>query len=719
MNKLLIIESPNKIKTIQKYIHNKDFAVIATVGHIRDLSSRSLGFNEKTLEPQWIIPKKAKGIKGQSREAIIKEIKELADKAKEIYLATDPDREGEAISWHVWSILNKEDQKKCKRITFNEITEEAIQKALEKPRDIDMLWVESQFARRILDRLVGFKVSKAVKQKTGGHSAGRVQSVALKMIYDREKEIEKFVSKKWWTVNPVTENDEQLNLRKVSSKLKNLNYEKIESEAEGSGVNFYDEDSAKKVVDSLKDKYKVYAVDEPKQFKSNPREPYKTSTLQQDGISKLGWNVAKVTSVAQKLYEGVKLNKDYVALISYPRTDSVRISDTFKEKLKKFIIKTYGEKYYEEHKLVNKGSNEKNVQNAHEAIRVIDVNIAPESIKGKVKPEEYALYNLIWCRTVAAFMKAAIYETTIIRIINNDNRFYTYSRALKFDGFKKVYMDENEPKTREAKVLKKVGSEIIIKNVEINEHNTQPPARFNQASLIKELDNAGVGRPSTYRSMADMALERGYATMESRAYHMTHLGYHVIEFLIKYFNFITDVGFTSKVEEQLDEIANGEIDWKQPIQEFQPILKKELDAIKKVKVQGNKVGRKCPKCGSDLVYRYSYKTKSEFIGCENYPECNYAEFPNSWQPIVLDKKCPECGHDLVIRQAKRGKRLFVGCTNYPKCKYISKEDIKDTLTTIDPSKLPPNFKLPEDKQKVETKDIKISIKPKTSKKKVK
>lgn len=705
MNKLLVIESPNKIKTIQKYLNNQEFKIIATVGHIRDLSSYALGFDQKTLEPEWVVPKKEPGVrKGSSKKEIIAEIKKLANKSDEIYLATDPDREGEAISWHVYSVLDPKDQEKCQRITFNEITKDAITEALKQPRKIDMLWVESQFARRILDRLVGFKVSQAVKYKVGGQSAGRVQSVALKMIYDREQEIKKFVSKKWWTIDPITNQQEQLILRKISEDWKDLNYEKVASESEGSGINFYDQESAQKVVDSLDKEYKVYAIDKPKQSKSNPREPYKTSTLQQDGISKLGWNVARVTSVAQRLYEGVDIDGESTALISYPRTDSVRISDSFKEKIKKYIINTYGEKYYEEHKFVNKGSNEKNVQNAHEAIRVIDVNITPNSIKDKVKTEEYKLYNLIWSRTVAAFMKAAIYETTVVRIINNNNKFYTYTRSLIFDGFKKVYLDDNEPLTKATSIKQEVGATFEVKEVNIKEHNTQPPARFNQASLIRELDNAGVGRPSTYRSMADMALERGYATMESRAYVMTHLGYRVIEFLIKYFNFIVDTKFTSKVEDQLDQIANGEIDWKQPIHEFQPILEKELETVKTAEIKPDLIGRKCPKCGHELVRRYSPKTKSEFIGCENYPQCDYAEFPNSWQPIALDQKCPECGHNLVIRQAKRGNRLFVGCSHYPHCKYISKEDIKDVIAKVDPTKLPPNFKLPEQKPRFKAKN---------------
>lgn len=681
MNKLLIIESPNKIKTIKKYLNDEEFNIIATIGHIRDLSTSGLGFNEETLEPKWVIPRTKKNEKGlTSKKEIVNSIRDLAKKSDRIYLATDPDREGEAISWHVFSILDKNEQEKCRRITFNEITSEAIHEALDNPRKLDNLWVQSQFARRILDRLVGFKVSKIVHKKTNGKSAGRVQSVALKMIYDREQEIKNFVPKKWWTVDALTTDDDKLILRKVNEKIEDINYERINSEKEGSGVNFLDEASANKVIQSLGNEYKVYKIDDPKSLTQRPKEPYKTSTLQQEGISKLGWNVAKVTSVAQKLYEGVEIDGESVALISYPRTDSVKVSDVFIKKIKTFVVDNYGENYYEEHKFTNKGSNLKNVQGAHEAIRIIDLNIKPENIKGKVSNDEYKLYKLIWVRTIAAFMRSAQYETVVIRIINNDNKFYSYSRTLKFDGFKKIYVvDEDEIHTHQAKIKNiSVGSLIEVKKVEVKEHTTTPPLRFNQASLIKELDAAGVGRPSTYRSMADMAIQRGYAVMKDRAYHMTDLGNRAVEFLIKYFSFIVDVAFTSKVEEQLDQIANGEIEWKEPIHEFQPILNKELKAAgKKEDAINEKVGRKCPKCGSDLIYRFSKKNGKKFIGCGAFPKCKYVEFENdeTIKPTLLDISCPECGKPLCVKLNRR-KQKFIGCSNYPECKYIMKADAK-------------------------------------------
>lgn len=677
MHKLLIIESPNKIHTISKYLDDKEFKIIATVGHVRDLSSNTMGFNEKTLEPNWIIPKKKKDL--VPKEKIVIDIKEEAKKADEIYLATDPDREGEAISWHVYSLLPEAEQKKCKRITFNEITKTAIQNALNSPRELDIKWVESQFARRILDRLVGYKISRILRNKVHGRSAGRVQSVALKMIYDREKEISQFKPTKWWTIDPIDENNDKLILRKVSSRIKDLNVERTDSEIEGTGINFKDVASAQKVKYSLTDNWKIYNIDDPKQYRSMPKDPYKTSTLQQDGINRLSWSVSKVTSVAQKLYEGVKINNEFVALISYPRTDSVRISDTFIKEAKKFIIKVYGENYFSANVYKNK-KDEKNVQNAHEAIRVIDPFITPKSIKDKVTRDEYQLYNLIWCRTLAAFMTPAIYETTIIRIINNDNKFYSYSRILKFDGYKKVYNDE-EVKQRDLKLSPELlGTKAKIKDVEIKEHTTNPPARFNQASLIKELDNAGVGRPSTYRSMANMSLERGYAELVDRSYRMLPLGDTVVDFLSKFFKFVLDVEFTNKVEKKLDDVASGEEDWKKVVREFQPKIEEGIQTAKtEFKTVSENVGRVCPKCGAPLLYRYTHATGAKFIGCSNFPKCKYSEFPNQPHVKELSLTCPKCHKPLVLRMSKK-KRLFVGCSGYPKCKFIMSTTSKQIKT---------------------------------------
>ena len=694
MNKLLIIESPNKINTIKKYLNDDEFQIVATVGHIRDIPSNNMGFDEKTLEPRWIIPKKRKGEK-ESKEDIVKNIKKLASQADTIYLATDPDREGEAISWHVWSVLPEKDQKKCKRITFNEITKSAILEALDHPRDLDDLWVKSQFSRRILDRLVGYKVSKIVRKKVKGQSAGRVQSVALKIIYDRERAIKNFKPRTWYTVDPEGKNKLTLVLRELAPALannKDIKYEKKDDETEGTGINFIDEASANKVKDSLSKNFKVYKIDDPVQFKRNPADPYKTSTLQQDGITRLGWNINKVTSIAQKLYEGVKIGKESTALISYPRTDSIRLSDTFANKLTKFVKDTYGDKYLEVRKFIDK-KEAKNVQGAHEAIRVIDPYVTPASLKNKIGKDEYLLYNMIWCRTVASFMKAAIYERIIVRVINNDNKFYTYSRILKFDGFRKVMNPTEKISERNLNADDELlGTNLEIDKVNVKQHTTEPPARYNQASLVKELDNLGVGRPSTYRSMADMALERGYAKLQSRAYVMTELGDNVIIFLAKYFPFLVSAHFTSMVEKELDEIADGELDWKKPIKDMQKDLGSLLHTAEtKAKVVSDEVGRNCPKCGKPLVYRYNKRTRAKFIGCSGFPSCKYVEFDDKdAKPsnIKMEEKCPECGLPLILRKNKRGQ-YFVGCTGYPKCKYImktSKEQMKTFLDKYLPKK---------------------------------
>ena len=681
MNKLLVIESPNKIDTIKKYLNDSEFKIVATVGHIRDIPQTNMGFDEKTLEPRWIIPKKRKGEK-ESKEEIVRHIKQLASESDVIYLATDPDREGEAISWHVWSVLPEKDQKKCKRITFNEITKPAIIEALEHPRDLDELWVKSQFSRRLLDRLVGYKVSKMVRQKVKGQSAGRVQSVALKIIYDRERAIKYFTPHTWFTVDPEGKNKLTLVLRELSPALakdKTIKYEKKDNEAEGSGINFIDEASANKVKDALSKKFKVYKIDDPVQFKRNPADPYKTSTLQQDGITRLGWNINKVTSIAQKLYEGINIDGESTALISYPRTDSIRLSDTFATKLTKFVNTKYGDKYLEVRKFTDK-KEAKNVQGAHEAIRVIDPYVTPASIKNKIGKDEYALYNMVWCRTVASFMKPAVYERIIVRVINNDNKFYTYSRIIKFDGFRKVMNPTENISLRNIDTSDELlGTNLDIDKVTVRSHTTEPPARYNQASLVKELDNLGVGRPSTYRSMADMALERGYAILKSRAYVMTELGDRVIMFLTKYFPFLVSAHFTSMVEKELDDVADGKLEWTKPVRDMQQNLGVLLtNAQTRAKVVSDEVGRKCPKCGKPLVYRYNKKTHAKFIGCSGFPKCKYVEFADTDgvampSNITMAEKCPECGKPLVLRRNRRGQ-FFVGCSGYPKCKYIMKTD---------------------------------------------
>lgn len=671
--KLLIIESPNKIKTLQKYLPS-DFEIIATIGHIRDLSIYGMGFDKETFEPKWVIPKPWR--KNETpKQQIIDQIRIKAKDADEIYLGSDPDREGEAISWHVYEILDDEDKKKCKRIVFNEISKEAVLDALKNPRKIDDQWVESQFARRILDRMIGFRLSKLVQYTLHAESAGRVQSVALKFIEDREKEIEAFKPTKWWTLDTILQNETPLILRKIADKLaKQLSFSEPK---EVSGIDFLNEKDAHTVKDSLGKDFEVYAIDEPKYYTRSPKEPYKTSTLQQDGINKLGWNSKRITMVAQHLYEGVIVDKEQIALISYPRTDSTRISENFKGSVISFIKQNYGDKYLNASGIVKKSKKEVavNIQDAHEAIRPIDISITPLSIKDKVKKEEYSLYKLIWIRTVAAFMAPAKYKRVDVRFTNNENKFYASSREIQFDGYKKIYTHyDDQDKIHELPLADlKIGNKYQAKSVEVNEHITSPPPRYTQASLIAALEKAGIGRPSTYNTMANVALDRGYANLESRAFVPTSLGRRVITELEGYFPKIINKEFTKEMEERLDKIAEGKDQYKKYLKAFWPQFEKEVnmafEKIEKVKPEVEYTGSDCPDCKSKLIYRYSRRGHNKFIGCSNYPTCKHTE-PLE-KPKLLDEKCPQCGKQLVERKSRRrDQKTFVGCTGYPNCTYI-------------------------------------------------
>ncbi len=554
-NKLLIIESPNKIKTLEKYLP-ADFEIVATIGHIRDLNKFGLGFNSQTMEPHWIIPKPKAN--ERSKKDIIAEIKKKANKSDAIYLASDPDREGEAISWHVYEILDEADRKKCKRIVFNEISKDAVLNALDHPREIDKKWVESQFARRILDRMIGFRLSRLVQNQLHAESAGRVQSVALKFIEDREKEIEAFVPRKWWTVDVLLENKTPLVLRKISDAVtKQLHFEELK---EVSGIDFDSEADAKAFAATLGEDYEIYSIDPPKIQSHHPKEPYKTSTMQQDGVNKLGWNSKRIASVAQNLYEGVDVDGEQIALISYPRTDSTRIADAFKRSVETFIVQNYGQQYLGKPAPARaKKAAPVKIQDAHEAIRPSDVSITPESIKAKVSRDQYSLYKLIWIRTVAASMAPAQYERTDIRFANNGHKFYSSSRVVKFDGYTKIY-SHYEP-LEQIHVLPlgefAVGKKFRAAEVQVNKHVSSPPPRFTQASLIAALEKSGIGRPSTYNTMANVALNRGYANLDAKSFVPTTLGRKVITELENHFNGIINKEFTKNMEENLDEIANG------------------------------------------------------------------------------------------------------------------------------------------------------------------
>lgn len=657
MSKLLIIESPNKIKTLNKYLSN-DFDIIATVGHIRDLSKYGLGFNTETFEPKWVIS-------DESKKELINEINKKANAADEIYIATDPDREGEAIAWHVYEVLSKEDQKKCKRITFNEITKNAVLESFNNKRDINEKWVKSQFTRRIIDRLIGFKLSQLLQSKLKAESAGRVQSVTLKFISEREDEINKFVPTKWWTIDTEILKSINLNLKTLAPSFK---FEE-QKEVSGTGFKFKDETDTKKVFDSLDNEFTLTNISKPSPFKSSPKKPYKTSTLQQDSINKLNMSAKQTTITAQRLYEGIDIDGTQTALITYPRTDSTRISDSFIAAADKYINKNYGKEYWGNFKNESQGPN---AQDAHEAIRPVDINIEPSMLKGKIPKKEFDLYNLIWKRTTSALMSDSKFERITYTFENNKNIFETSSKVCIFDGYQKVLKDDDEKEELLDKNIFELNKKYKNKKMEIKEHETSPPPRYTQASLISALEKAGVGRPSTYNTMVNVVLDRKYAVLENKAYHILPIGVKVNEELTKFFPTEINKDFTKAMEEHLDRIANGEENWTDWLVKFAPeFQEKIINAKEKMeKVEDEKVGRECPECGHDLVYKVSKKYKSKFIGCSDYPNCKYIESIKNKEPAKeLDIPCPLCQKNVIIRKNKRGSE-FIACTGFPKCRYV-------------------------------------------------
>ena len=553
---LVIIESPNKIKTIAKYLGN-NYQIIATIGHLRDIPKSNFNaFDPKTFEPKWKIIRKPK-----DKKEIIDVIDKQAKKAKKIYLATDPDREGEAIAWHVYDLLEKNEKDKCVRITFNEITEEAIKKAIKNERKIQMAWVHSQFVRRILDRVIGYDLSKFVHKKFNGISAGRVQSVVLKLLNLREKQIADFKPKKWFTIDTTLKNGDQLILSQINPKnATKISIGSNDYEIKGNEINFKTKEAVTKITKNLSNEFSVSLIDPPKLINYASKDPYKTSTLQQDAITKLGWNLSRIVSVIQNLYEGIDLENDHLALITYPRTDSIRMAATFVKKAKDFIKKTYGEKYVSQKKRSLKTQNQSgNIQDAHECIRIIDPYLTPEKLKNKISDDYYKMYQLIWQRTIASLMSPMVIETTMIKFLNNNCQFHTTHKKMIFDGYKHIF-----PATKEydgESKNYKLNEKYKTKSIEINEHISKPPERYSPASLIKILDESGIGRPSTYKIMADIVLTRGYCQLINRSYCLTPIGTQVIEGLNKYFNDVINFDFTKKMEQRLDAIANEKEKW--------------------------------------------------------------------------------------------------------------------------------------------------------------
>lgn len=648
-DKLIIVESPAKANTIKKFLGGST-KVVASMGHIRDLPKSKLGINiENDFEPEYI------NIRGKGD--LIKSLKKDAKQAKKIYLATDPDREGEAIAWHLDYILQDEHDK-IVRVTFNEITKGAVQQAIKEPRNIDVNLVDAQQARRVLDRIVGYQISPLLWKKVRrGLSAGRVQSVAVKLIVDREEEIEKFIPEEYWNIYANLEDE---NSRKqFEAKFYGKNGKKLEIHKQE------EVDEILKNIESAK-----YIVKEVKrgEKKRNAAPPFTTSTMQQEASRKLGFTLKKTMSVAQMLYEGVKIpEKGSVGLITYMRTDSTRISEVARQSAKEHIIKTYGEQYYENRYYKTK----KDSQDAHEAIRPTYAELEPDKIKDSLTNDQYKLYKLIYNRFMASQMSSAIYNTMAVTIDANNYTFKANGQSIKFKGFMTLYVEGTDIQEQEEGMLPNLEENQEVRKIKINPKQsfTEPPARYTEASLVKALEEKGIGRPSTYSPTITTILERRYIEKQQKQLVPTELGKVVNKLLIENFTDIINVEFTAGIENQFDEIAEGNEKWKKMIREFYGPFKKELDKaeenLEHVTIEDEVSDIPCDKCGRMMVYKYGRFGK--FLACPGYPECK------NTKAIVqtINVPCPKCGGAVQVRKTKRNRNYYI-CENNPKtCDFIS------------------------------------------------
>jgi DNA topoisomerase-1 len=645
--KLIIVESPTKAKTIENYA-GKDFKVLSSKGHIIDLPEKVLGINiEKDFEPDFRLI--------QNKTKIISQIKEESLKSEKIFIATDPDREGEAIAFHIVSIMDDQIKSKAKRVLFYEITKKGIKEGLENPKDINMNLVESQYARRILDRLVGYLISpflwKVIKK---GLSAGRVQSVALRFICEKEEKIRNFKSKVTFKI-------------KGKFKHKNGSFFADLIKYNNDKAVFEEETKAKGIVDLLKqEKFIIKNVSfDDKSIKPYP--PFITSTLQQAAANILGFPAKKTMSIAQQLYEGVKIENTMTGLITYMRTDSTRMSEDGIKMIRDYIEKNISKDYLSEK--INIYESSKSSQDAHEAIRVTDVELTPEKVEKYLSKDQYKLYSLIWKRSVATQMKNGIYTYTTVDIEGGKFYFRGVGNRLKFDGFLKIYPygDFRNLKNDIPEVAR--NDDVKLEESQIKKEETQPPSRYTDATLVKALEQKGIGRPSTYASIIDILLKREYVLREKRFFKPTELGETVNNLLIRWFPDIFDAGFTAKMEEKLDQIVEGKFLRKEVLKDFYSQLEKDLknangNSKEVSKSVQQKTDQLCEKCGSPMVIRWGRYGK--FLSCTNYPKCSNAK-PIVEEEEKLDEKCPICGKELVVKNGKYGK--FISCSDYPKCKF--------------------------------------------------
>ena len=653
MSKLIIVESPSKIKSIKKYLGN-DYTVMASKGHVRDLPTSTLGVDvENGFKPKYI--------NMADKKDLIKQLKEAASDCDEVYLATDPDREGEAIAWHLAQLLSL-NLNEANRVAFNEITENGVRVGMAAPHKINLDLVDAQQARRVLDRIVGYKLSPFLWKKVkSGLSAGRVQTVALRLIVDREREIEKFREEEYWSIDA-----------KLQASRKTFNAS-LYGNSNGEKIEILNEKQANEILDEISGADFVVSKVKKGVRNKQPAPPFITSSLQQEASRKVNFTGQKTMRVAQQLYEGVDVEGlGSTGLITYMRTDSLRISNEALKAGNGYILKNYGDKYLPKSPRVYKTKN--GAQDAHEAIRPTNVELTPERVKNSLTTDQYKLYKLIWERFIASLMANCVQNTVAVDITANDYLFKASVYSIKFDGFTALYEEgkdfesddnTNLPDMNEGEVLK-------LKQIEPNQHFTQPPARFTEPTLIKALDDNGIGRPSTYAPIISNILQREYIVREKKSLKPTTLGTVVVDLIVEYFKKFVDVKFTASMETNLDKIGVGELNWVDTIEEFysefENLLRKAEDSLvgKKVKVPDVETDVVCDKCGRKMVVKSSRFGK--FLACPGYPECK------NTKPVPEDEvtvPCPKCGSKLVKRISKKSGKKFYGCTNYPKCDFAS------------------------------------------------
>lgn len=640
---LVIVESPAKVKTINKILGDK-FKVVSSMGHLIDLPTSTFGVDvEDNFKPRFIVVRK--------KQKVLTQLKKEAKAKENIYIATDPDREGEAIGFNIANHLGAD--KKFFRITFHEITKDAVLKAFKHPREFDLKKIDAQNARRILDRIVGYQLSPLLWKKVGGRlSAGRVQSVALRLIVEREREIKNFIPQEYWQITVDLKKKDGQDV--LSAVLEKINNEKFELKAKG---------ETDDVVGQIKkESFSISDITE-RDIRRNPLPPFITSTLQQDAFNKLGFNTTRTMMIAQQLYEGIELEGgEAVGLITYMRTDSVNISKEAVGKVRELIETSFGKKYLSEKPNVYKSK--KSAQEAHEAIRPTDVFRSPEAVRKFLDEDQFKLYELIWKRFVSCQMAPAVFKSRKLEITAGKFQFGASGSSVIFDGYLKLYKDADDDELPKDLSHYEKGDVLSLVDVKPSQHFTKPPARYSEASLVKALEEDGIGRPSTYAPIAQTLVMRNYVYRERGYFRASDLGMLICDLLVEYFPKVMDITFTATMEEHLDLVEEGELDYTKLLNEFYKPFKEELDyATATIEKTTNFIDEKCPTCGKPLAIKWG--RRGRFISCSGFPECKFAK------SYTTGVKCPQpdCGGELVERRSKRG--AFFGCSNYPKCTYVA------------------------------------------------